>query len=80
MFNGIIFNKGKVSRIDKRKKGINLFLKSSIRLNKNNIGDSISCDGVCLTLIGLNNNTPSDFNFTSTFRSLILNRIFLKFV
>ena len=49
MFNGIIFNKGKVSRIDKRKKGINLFLKSSIRLNKNNIGDSISCDGVCLT-------------------------------
>ena len=34
MFNGIIFNKGKVSRIDKRKKGINLFLKSSFRLNK----------------------------------------------
>ena len=57
MFNGIIFNKGKVSRIDKRKKGINLFLKSSIRLNKNNIGDSISCDGVCLTLISLKKNT-----------------------
>ena len=56
MFNGIIFNKGKVSRIDKRKKGINLFLKSSIRLNKNNIGDSISCDGVCLTLISLKKN------------------------
>ena len=56
MFNGIIFNKGKVSRIDKRKKGINLFLKSSIRLNKNNIGDSISCDGVCLTLISFKKN------------------------
>ena len=56
MFNGIIFNKGKVSSIDKRKKGINLFLKSSIRLNKNNIGDSISCDGVCLTLISFKKN------------------------
>ena len=51
MFNGIIFNKGKVYKIQKRKKGINLFLKSSIKLSKKNIGISISCDGVCLTLI-----------------------------
>ena len=51
MFNGIIFNKGKVYKIQKRKKGINLFLKSNIRISKKNIGVSISCDGVCLTLI-----------------------------
>jgi len=51
MFNGIIFNKGKVYKIQKRKKGINLFLKSSIKLSKKDIGISISCDGVCLTLI-----------------------------
>ena len=51
MFNGIIFNKGKVYKIKKRKTGINLFLKSSIKLSKKDLGISISCDGVCLTLI-----------------------------
>tara|TARA_B100001250_G_scaffold269997_1_gene233001 strand:+ start:1603 stop:2193 length:591 start_codon:yes stop_codon:yes gene_type:complete len=51
MFNGIIFNTGKVSKIQKRDKGINLFLKSSIKFSKKDLGLSISCDGVCLTLI-----------------------------
>ena len=51
MFNGIIFNNGIVYKIQKRKKGINIFLKSSLKISKKNLGDSISCDGVCLTLI-----------------------------
>ena len=51
MFNGIIFNKGTVAKIEKRKKGINLFLQSSIKLSRKDLGVSISCDGVCLTLI-----------------------------
>ena len=51
MFNGIIFNKGKVVKLQKRKNGINLFLKSQIKISKKNLGISISCDGVCLTLI-----------------------------
>ncbi len=55
MFNGIIFNQGKVHKISKRKKGINLFLKSSLSLKSKDIGISISCDGVCLTLISLKN-------------------------
>ena len=50
MFNGIIFNTGKVIKIKKRKNGLNIFLKSSLKITKNNLGDSISCDGVCLTL------------------------------
>ena len=56
MFNGIIFNKGKVYKIIKRNKGINLFLKSSIKLPNNKIGISISCDGTCLTLISYKKN------------------------
>ena len=56
MFNGIIFNKGKVNKILKRKNGINLFLKSNIKLSKKDLGVSISCDGVCLTLISCNKN------------------------
>ena len=51
MFNGIIFNQGKVHKISKRKKGINLFIKSNLSLKSKDLGMSISCDGVCLTLV-----------------------------
>ena len=55
MFNGIIFNKGNVKKILKRSKGINIFIKSNIKLSKKDIGISIACDGVCLTLITIKN-------------------------
>ena len=55
MFNGIIFNKGIVKKILKRPKGINIFIQSNIRLSKKDIGVSIACDGVCLTLITIKN-------------------------
>ena len=51
MFNGIIFNKGKITNIIKRAKGINVFIKSKLKLTNKQLGISISCDGVCLTLI-----------------------------
>ena len=56
MFNGIIFDTGKVYKITKRKKGINLFVKSQIKLKKKDVGISVACDGVCLTLISSKNN------------------------
>ena len=55
MFNGIIFNQGKVHKISKRKKGINLFVKSNLSLKSTDLGISISCDGVCLTLVSKKN-------------------------
>ena len=55
MFNGIIFNQGEVDKIIKRKKGINLFIRSNFSLKSKDLGISISCDGVCLTLISKNN-------------------------
>ena len=55
MFNGIIFNQGKVDKIFKRKKGINLFIKSNLSLKSKDLGISISCDGTCLTLISKKN-------------------------
>ena len=55
MFNGIIFNRGNVKKILKRSKGINIFIKSNIKLSKKDIGISVACDGVCLTLITINN-------------------------
>ena len=51
MFNGIIFNKGLITKISKRSRGINIFVKSDLKLNTKDIGMSIACDGVCLTLI-----------------------------
>ena len=53
MFNGIIYNQGIVTKIVKRPNGINVFIKSKLKLNKNNLGVSVACDGVCLTLIGI---------------------------
>jgi len=53
MFNGIIFNQGNIVKISKRMNGINIFIKSNLELTNNDIGISVSCDGVCLTLIAI---------------------------
>ena len=55
MFNGIIFNQGVVKKITKRDKGINIFIRSILRLTQKDIGVSVACDGVCLTLISFKN-------------------------
>ena len=55
MFNGIIYNQGNIVKINKRSKGINIFIKSDLKVTKKNIGISIACDGICLTLISINN-------------------------
>tara|TARA_X000001036_G_C20593592_1_gene771881 strand:- start:96 stop:683 length:588 start_codon:yes stop_codon:yes gene_type:complete len=50
MFNGIIFNTGKVKNIKKNKKSIYISIQTKINFNKSDIGSSVCCDGVCLTL------------------------------
>jgi len=56
MFNGIIFNQGIIKKINKRSKGINIFLESDFKVSSKDIGSSIACDGVCLTLINIKKN------------------------
>ena len=53
MFNGIIFNTGSIKKIYKRKKGLNIFIKSDLKISNKDIGISVACDGVCLTLISV---------------------------
>ena len=72
MFNGIIFNKGTVSKVIKREKGINLFLRSNIKLSKKNLGLSVSCDGVCLTLISCKKKIIEFYLSNETLKSLNL--------
>ena len=51
MFNGIIYNQGTVTKIIRRSKGLNIFVKSNLKISPKEIGLSVACDGVCLTLI-----------------------------
>ena len=56
MFNGIITNTGKVSKIYKSNKDCIMEILSKMKFTKNEIGSSISCSGVCLTLEKCNKN------------------------
>ena len=78
MFNGIIFNQGKIKKIIKRKKGSNLFLKSNLKLSKKDLGISICCDGVCLTLISLQNKLLEFYLSKETIKRSKFNKINLN--
>ena len=55
MFNGIIYNQGIIRSIRRNPKYVSgslvIEVSSNIRFKKNDIGESVCCDGVCLTLI-----------------------------
>ena len=55
MFNGIIYNQGTIKNIKRNPKYIKgslvIEVESNIKFKKNDVGESVCCDGVCLTLI-----------------------------
>ncbi len=55
MFNGIIYNKGTIKSIRKSSRYVSgsrvIEISSNIKFKNSDIGESVSCDGVCLTLI-----------------------------
>ena len=56
MFNGIIYSSGLAVIIKKNgKNSISLGIKTNLKVRKNEIGSSISCNGVCLTLVSVKN-------------------------
>jgi len=56
MFNGIIYNQGIVTGLLKSNKSLLIEISTSIQFTKKEIGSSISCDGVCLTLTNIKKN------------------------
>ena len=56
MFNGIIFKTGIVKNIKRKKIVFMLVFKQHLNLQKSDLGSSICCDGVCLTLDKVDNN------------------------
>jgi len=82
MFNGIIYNTGKVISVKKTKKSIFIGILSDIKFKKKDLGSSISCNGVCLTLVKidkkkiyfyLSNETLSRSNFREVKTNQIIN-------
>ena len=56
MFNGIIKNTGKISKIYKKNNNCFIEIFSKMRFTKSEIGSSISCSGACLTVEKCNKN------------------------
>ena len=56
MFNGIIYNTGSVHSINKTKNSLFIGIKSKLRFNLKEIGSSVCCDGICLTLVKIKKN------------------------
>ena len=56
MFNGIIKNTGKISKIYKKSNNCFIEIFSKMKFTKNEIGSSISCSGACLTVEKCNKN------------------------
>ena len=78
MFNGIIFNKGTITKILKRPEGINIFVKSDFKLSSKDIGVSVACDGVCLTLITIKNKIMEFYLSNETIKRSKFNYIKIK--
>ena len=78
MFNGIIYNQGQIKKIINRKKGKNLFLKSNLKLSKKDLGVSICCDGVCLTLVSLKKSILEFYLSRETIKRSKFNKIRLN--
>ena len=53
MFNGIIYNTGRLKYIKKLKENFSIGIETNIKFVKKDIGASISCNGVCLTVTNI---------------------------
>ena len=56
MFNGIIYNTGTIHSINRSKNSLFVGIKSKLRFNVREIGSSVCCNGVCLTLTKVKKN------------------------
>ena len=56
MFNGIIYNIGTVKYLKLNKKSALIGIQSSFNFKKKDLGTSVSCDGVCLTIFKTSKN------------------------
>ena len=57
MFNGIIKKTGLIKYIKKEKENYYIGIESSLNFSSYDLGSSVSCNGVCLTITKIKNKT-----------------------
>ena len=80
MFNGIIYKTGTIHSIKKTKNSLFIGIKSKLKFKKNEIGSSVSCNGVCLTIVKITDNIiffyiSNETLKRSNFKKLAINQI-----
>tara|TARA_B110000211_G_scaffold226853_1_gene280925 strand:+ start:3370 stop:3957 length:588 start_codon:yes stop_codon:yes gene_type:complete len=75
MFNGIIFNTGIVKSIQKDVNSILIGVQTRLKFSKKDLGSSVSCNGVCLTITKIKSNIINFYISKET-----LNRSNFKFI
>ena len=75
MFNGIIYNQGVINKIQKKKNGMTISLSSNIKISSKDVGMSICCDGVCLTLTSHSNKISQFYLSNETLRKSKFSKI-----
>ena len=51
MFNGIIFSTGKIKIVKKNNKSLFITIETILNFSQRDLGSSVSCNGVCLTVV-----------------------------
>ena len=80
MFSGIVKKTGIVKKLEFRKKELQIGIKSALRLTKKDLGSSINCSGVCLTLENIHRelyyfHLSKETLRASTFKKVKLNHV-----
>ncbi len=80
MFNGIIYNTGEIKYLKKGVYSTHIGIKTNINFKKKDIGSSVCCDGVCLTITKIIKDIiffyiSNETLERSNFRSLRINQI-----
>ncbi|MCX7944779.1 MAG: riboflavin synthase [Deltaproteobacteria bacterium] len=72
MFTGLIESTGKIWNLKKRDKGLELYIEDHFVASNVKEGDSVSVDGACLTVNGINDKIVSfDVSFETIHRTII---------
>ena len=75
MFNGIIFNTGEIKLITTGANSVLIEVETNLKFSQKDLGSSISCNGVCLTLTKIKNKMISFYISKETLRRSNFNLI-----
>jgi riboflavin synthase len=68
MFNGIVFSTGVVKSVKKHKNNVYITIESNLKFTSRDLGASVCCNGVCLTIIKINKKKIDFYLSTETLK------------